>query len=877
MKKILTAIALIVTSFASAQIVNIPDPQFKSFLLYYSPVIVDINHDGEIQVSEALAVTHLSIGGSYMDITGIKEFANLDTLDVNVDHMLNLDLSNMIHLRKLSVSWASNSFNISGCNNLEYLGLGSQESVFPDLTLSLPRLKIIDCWAAHVGNMILTACDSLRKLSLGHSYSQEIQKLDISGLTQIDTIKSFFLIHRLIARNCTGLKSIQADGYPSVGEISDELDVTGCTNLDRISLLQGEFHTLDLSSCINLRILFIFGATDSLVNLNLKNGRQLDSLYLYHSNTALPMFVCADGFEIDSVSHMLNGLYPFNLNPRPFFINTYCSFFPGGTYNTIKGKLRLDLNNNGCDNADAGMPNVRVKLTDTTGQYFIATTDSTGDYKAFTYKGIFSIHPYFPYPYFTVNPTNTTVTFDTANNLINTSNFCIRPNGVHNDLEITFLPQWPARPGFFTHYSLVYKNKGTTTLSGNVQVNFDNSKMNLTSTTTPVSSQTAAGQLTWNYNNLLPFESRTIVVGFTFLPSPVNNIGDTLIYLATVNPTAGDETPADNSFILPQRLIGSYDPNDKECLEGSKIALADIGKYLHYIIHFQNLGNDTAFNIVVADTLSNKFDWNSVELISSSHTCDVKQNNGKLEFFFRDIKLPYKAINDAGSNGFVAFKIKPKSSVTIGDSLNNKAAIYFDFNPPVITNTATTIVSLVSPIPVKLEYFSGSKKNETNVLTWKAPSTNGSTNFSIERSNDGIHFSSIGNFDATNERCQLPFNYTDNNPLPGKNYYRLKITDVDRIIFYSKILLLENNKTGIEIFSVISNRENSMVYFNAAKQQTIQLKVIAADGKTVYSNSRTISSGYSNIDLLLNKISTGVYTLIVYTNEGKIITKRFVK
>jgi len=876
MKEILTAFALIITSFASAQIVNIPDPDFKNYLLNYSPAI-DINHDGEIQVSEALAISNLNISGSYMDITGIKAFDNLDTLDVQVDHMLNLDVSNMAHLRKLSVDWASNSFNISGCNNLEYLNLSYYyENIIADMTISLPRLKIIDCHATHVGNMVLTGCDSLRKISL-NGQLQEIQKLDISGLTHIDSLLDIYSIHRLIARNCTGLKVIQRGIFG--GDIIDELDVTGCINLNKLALLEIYFPTLDLSSCINLKIFNITGIAGYLQNLNIKNGRQLDSLFLNNGITpTTPLNVCADDFEIDSVSHMIARYYPVLplAYQRPFFVNSYCSFFPGGSYNTIKGKLRLDLNNNGCDNADAGMPNVRVKLSEAAGQYNIATTDATGDYSAFTNKGIFSVQPYFPYPYFTVNPTNTTVTFDTANNLLNTSNFCIRPNGVHNDLEITFLPMGFARPGFYTHYRLVYKNKGTTTLSGNVQVNFDNNKMNFTYASTNVTSQTA-GQLTWNYNNLLPFESKTITVGFTLLPPPVNNINDTLIYLATVNPTAGDETPDDNNFILPQRVIGSYDPNDKQCLEGSKIALADIDKYLHYIIHFQNLGNDTAFNIVVADTLSNKLDWNSVELISSSHICDVKQTNGKLEFFFSDIKLPYKAINDEGSNGFVAFKVKPKNTVTIGDSLNNRAGIYFDFNPPVITNMATTIVSLVSPIPVKLEYFSGSKKNEINVLTWKAPSTNGSTNFSIERSSDGIHFTSIGNFDATTERCQLPFNFTDNNPLPGKNYYRLKITDVDRIVFYSKILLLENNKTGIDILSVISTKENTTVYFNSDKQQTIQMHVIAADGRLIYNNSTMISGGNNNVDLKLNKMATGIYTLIIYTNNGEIITRRFIK
>jgi len=613
-----------------------------------------------------------------------------------------------------------------------------------------------------------------------------------------------------------------------------------------------------------------------LQNLNIKNGRQLDSIYLFCSTApTTPLNVCADDFEIDSVSHMIARHHNL-MFPRQVFINSYCSFFPGGNYNTITGKLRLDLNNNGCDNADAGMPNVPIKISEAAGQYYIPSADANGDYKSYTNKGIFLIQPYFPFAYYFVNPVNTSVTFDTANNLINTSNFCIKPNGTHNDLEVIVLPLGAARPGFNTSYKLVYKNKGTTTLSGNVQLNFDNSKMNFITASTVVSSQTT-GQLNWNYVNLAPFENRTINITFDLPAQPVNNMGDTLIFLAQINPVANDETAYDNSFVLPQLVRASFDPNDKECLEGSQIDISSINNYLHYLIRFQNVGNDTAFNVVIVDTLSNNLDWNTVEFIDGSHPCHISQKNNKLEFFFADIQLPYKAINEPASNGYIAFRIKPKNTLSIGDSLNNKAAIYFDFNFPVITNTATTILRSLPIIPVRLEYFSGSKQRSKNLLTWKASATNGFTNFSIERSNDGIHFISIGNITASADRCQSPFDLADNNPLAGKNFYRLKITDIDRVVFYSKIVLLENNNRYLEILSITGNNSSNAVYLNSAKQQSVQLKVVATDGRTIYLNNKIISADNSKIELPLNKIAKGIYTLIIYTSEGEMITKRFVK
>ena len=52
--------------------------------------------------------------------------------------------------------------------------------------------------------------------------------------------------------------------------------------------------------------------------------------------------------------------------------------------------------------------------------------------------------------------------------------------------------------------------------------------------------------------------------------------------------------------------------------------------------------------------------------------------------------MPYEAIDEPGSNGHVSFKIKPKDNVQIGDIIENKAYIFFDFNAPIITNTVST-------------------------------------------------------------------------------------------------------------------------------------------------------------------------------------------
>lgn len=135
--------------------------------------------------------------------------------------------------------------------------------------------------------------------------------------------------------------------------------------------------------------------------------------------------------------------------------------------------------------------------------------------------------------------------------------------------------------------------------------------------------------------------------------------------------------------------VGSYDPNDKSAFpEGfCESHFIKTNTDIEYMIRFQNTGTDTAFTVVVTDTLSPLLDPASVVPGASSHTYDFDLlGNGVLQFTFEDIMLPDSNVNEAASHGFVQFKVSQASSTQAGDLIFNKADIVFDFNDPVITN-----------------------------------------------------------------------------------------------------------------------------------------------------------------------------------------------
>lgn len=173
------------------------------------------------------------------------------------------------------------------------------------------------------------------------------------------------------------------------------------------------------------------------------------------------------------------------------------------------------------------------------------------------------------------------------------------------------------------------------------------------------------------------------------METPAVNSGDILSYSAVFNGLNADETPIDNTFSLSQTVVNSYDPNDKTCLEGSTINPSMIGEYAHYKIRFENTGTFPAQNIVVKDMIDTaKFDISTLQMTDASHNCVTRiSDSNKVEFIFENINLPF---DDATNDGYVVFKIKTKNTLVVGNTISNSANIYFDYNFPIVTNTATS-------------------------------------------------------------------------------------------------------------------------------------------------------------------------------------------
>ncbi len=366
-----------------------------------------------------------------------------------------------------------------------------------------------------------------------------------------------------------------------------------------------------------------------------------------------------------------------------------------GAYNPIT--VSGNVNTTGCTNNNM-LNNFPMKITDLSdnSSAYTATVNGVYNFILPNTSGNFLIEP--------VNNGNIVATPNGINLTINSSStsyinndFCLTSNINGVEVQAQLVSQNLARPGFVASYDLIYGNNGNiTTGSESLILNFDSSRLAyITNSASVLPTSVTSGTITWSYSNLTPLEFRNITLSFNVLSPPTVNSGDVLSFTGNITPTL-DVNPVNNSINFNQTVVNGYDPNDLLCMEGDEISTTQIGDDLTYRIRFQNTGTASAVNISVKTDLDADLDWSTFQPIAASHAYTTTVANGnELTYTFNNINLDDATTNEPGSHGWIFYKIKPKSTVAVGDTFDATASIYFDFNPAVVTNTYTT--NIVSP------------------------------------------------------------------------------------------------------------------------------------------------------------------------------------
>ncbi|MBK8951083.1 MAG: T9SS type A sorting domain-containing protein [Chitinophagaceae bacterium] len=199
-----------------------------------------------------------------------------------------------------------------------------------------------------------------------------------------------------------------------------------------------------------------------------------------------------------------------------------------------------------------------------------------------------------------------------------------------------------------------------------------------------------------------------------------------------------------------------------------------------------------------------------------------------------------------------------------------------------LQDLASNVFPSQTTLPVKLSSFSVTKQGNNALLNWVTASEINVSRFEIERSYDGINFTSVGARQANgNSTSDISYNYTDPITISsGIIYYRLKTLDIDGKTNLSNVVALRINGGLISNFSVYPNPFTSdlKIELNTEKDAKATLRISNASGQIVVNRNTQLQKGNNVIVLSaeLSSLNRGMYILDIITEQGK-MTQKIIK
>ncbi len=360
MKKI-TLIICLITGSLNAQIVNIPDFNFKDTLVNNFCVDTDLdgvfdsdadtNNDGEIQLSEAQSVVSLNLSSEdIMDMTGIESFVNLEVLDCSNNFFNAIDLTTLNALRILDISGnllveldidfnlnleeldcsfnAITALNINLNLDLERLNCASNNitsidvSTHPSLTALVcdnmfslntlnvsqcPNLNTVNCEFSSISNLNASSNPNLEFL---YCFSNNINALNIN---QTPALKVLHCYDNNISNLDVTTSPLLEDLEPRFNNIFT-LDVSQNLQLQRLILNSNDLSSIDVTQ--NLQLQYFSLSNNSLIS-NIDLSQNINLLDFSCSNTQLTSLDVTQNVILQDLRIPFNQLTSLDLTQNP--------------------------------------------------------------------------------------------------------------------------------------------------------------------------------------------------------------------------------------------------------------------------------------------------------------------------------------------------------------------------------------------------------------------------------------------------------------------------------------------------------------------------------------------------------------------------------
>jgi uncharacterized repeat protein (TIGR01451 family) len=557
--------------------------------------------------------------------------------------------------------------------------------------------------------------NSISNLSAGE---QSFSVTDVNGCTfngtvvipQISNIDLKYSVIQPICPNNNG--SILINAKSSVSGPLTYLWNTSATTPSLTNLSRGSYNITitDTNGCQLNKSFYLGSRSNITINKNVQNASCIFSAdgsataYAF-GGTAPYNYSWSDGSSSQTISNKKTGIYfvratdangcqsDWNAKVVIGFDSKndscYCTI-KGTVYDDLDSNCVLGINDEGIFNAPVKIDGVGVVMTNYKGEYSVKVPAGTYDVTELPLYGS-------KFSSCQTNPQS--VTFTTTGNacqqVMDFSNIIVP----HHDI-VTYPVIYNAPiPGRYYTPKIMMSNNGNRNETNVDGTMFNDGKLSLTGVT-PALTNLGNGFYEPINSVTLP-KGKTKSYDFNFF-TPTNlpmgalvYFRDTFAYQSPISTywVTNEATPWNNINDYLVTVRSSYDPNQKNVYpqgEGEQGIIPLTQKDFTFVVQFENNGTANADKVVIIDTLDSDFDFESFRTVDGSHdfTAFVSPT-GVITFTFDNINLAYtpKGVDNPLARGYIAYKLKAKSTVKAGDKLENFADIYFDYNDPIRTNT----------------------------------------------------------------------------------------------------------------------------------------------------------------------------------------------
>ncbi len=619
-------------------------------------------------------------------LSDLTALSNLTTVEGTFSISNNIHLTNLDGLQSLAtigqnfnIKFNDQLTNISALQNLTFIGddliiRGNDNLV----TLTgLEGLTSLDHDLAITENLSLLNFDGLNNLTTIGAYvdiSYNAALIDFSGLENLTSINNDVLIYEnasLISfYGLDNLTLIDGElditdnaslpnllGFSSLTTLTDEINIANNASLTSLigwnNLVFTDWTELTvqnnplLSVCSNNAICNLLEISGDASFQNNAPGCNSEEEVELSCETLSPIhFSFFHDEDEDGVFDATENIYPLGsvtINPGNFIV--YYNTYDGGTALLPDATYTVSFNQSGSTN-------------------WQLTTDSI----------------------------SYTVTLDN-NTALDTLVYGLYPIIIKSEVASTIASP-NTRCNEWIIFNVQVENRGTTIPSGTLWLDVDPDILDIEFIDIP---DTIIAPYTygWHFNDLdLGFSDLRKIK--CLIPGPPDfPLGDSLAFNTYVTYEDVNGLFESSAFEYQSEVLCSYDPNDKLVNPVFPNGYALSGEDLIYTIRFQNTGNAPAFDVVIRDTLDVNLDPTTFFVIGSSHSevlTSTLNENQFLSFEFSNIFLPDSTTNFDESQGYVMSRIRAKENLPEETAIMNSASIYFDANPPILTNTTENIM-----------------------------------------------------------------------------------------------------------------------------------------------------------------------------------------